>query len=71
MRYCDHSFFNIKSDVNYENSKELPNSIHAVVACVYCGQVRHLYADGIVTIVIETGEVKKAYAQTSNSNNRT
>ena len=50
QRYCDHTFFNIKNDVD-----------HAVAACIYCGQVRHLYADGRVLIVIETGEVKKAY----------
>ena len=69
MRYCDHTFFNIKSDVNYEKAKELPNSIHAIVACVYCGQIRHLYADGRVLIIKEWGEITKTYGKTSDTNN--
>lgn len=57
MRYCDHNFHTILLAVN--------GLTPAIAVCIFCGQVRHLYTDGRVLIVIETGEVKKAYGNTN------
>jgi len=73
MNHYNHQFFNIKNDVLYtvhkgvsvgvstapKNLKEVPNSIHVVCVCVYCGQVRHVYADGTIEIKQEYGKVKQ------------
>ena len=71
-RYCDHTFFHIKHDIEYDDqNNEMPNTIHAVVTCIYCGQVRHLYADGRVLIIKEEGEVKKVYGNGNTSTTKT
>ena len=66
-RFCDHEFFSVKNDVHYDGrGKQVPNSIHAVVSCVHCGHIRHLYADGVVEIVLEQGRIIKPNASTDN-----
>jgi len=35
---------------------EVPNSIHAVVVCAWCGHVRHVYANGNIKVIKEHGE---------------
>ena len=60
----EHDFFAIKRDVLYVDGVEVKNSIHTVVGCAYCGQIRLINLEG-VTIVKEnaksdTGNPKKA-----------
>lgn len=74
-KYCDHDFFNIKLDVDYNPSTLAPlnSSAHAVVGCIYCGQIRKIYTNGRIIIEVDEGiiERKRNANATSNSNNRT
>ena len=65
-RYCAHTFVCIKQvgfdlipDRLNSNSAGIPQLTPAVVACLYCGQVRHIEENGNVTIVVEEGKVNK------------
>lgn len=58
---CYHGFFRIGEDVDYENGKEVGRSIHAVAACIYCGQVRKVYADGRIVITVEEGKITREF----------
>ena len=31
----------------------------AVIACVYCGQIKHVYSDGSIVIVVKEGKIEK------------
>lgn len=64
MRYCDHEFHTHSLIVDIEEN-------FSIIVCIFCGQVRHIYADGRVLIIKEDGEVIKEYANTSNPNNQT
>lgn len=50
---CVHDF--IKVRVNH-----VPPT-HAVVVCAYCGQVRHVYADGKIDIIKQDGETSDTH----------
>ena len=36
--------------------EEVPNSIHAIVVCAWCGHVRHVYANGNIKVIKDHGE---------------
>jgi hypothetical protein len=59
-RYCDHEFHVTELAVG-----ELKP---ATIVCLYCGQIRLVYADGRVVIFKEQGEVKKAYGNPQPNN---
>lgn len=68
-RYCDHQFAHIRVESKFDENND-PQT-HAIIACYYCGQVRHVYEDGRVLIVKEEGEVKKAYGHSNPTTNKT
>lgn len=73
-KYCDHDFFNIKLDVDYsspsttQGTYPINYTAHAVVGCIYCGQIRKIYADGRVIIEIEEGIIERKRNGTSSNN---
>lgn len=42
-----------------DNTKPVMVTNVAVVACLYCGQIRHVERDGTVTIAVEEGKIIK------------
>ena len=56
---CKHNFFPIKQDVDNDVSfRPVHNSAHVVIGCCWCGQVRKLYATGLVSVIIHKGTIK-------------
>lgn len=66
-RYCDHEFFTIQLNI----LSQIDGSIHTVIGCIYCGQIRKLYDDGRVMVTKEEGEVKKTYGNGNPPTNQT
>ncbi len=59
IRQCDHEFHILQFA---EPDKYIANGLPAklacgVITCAYCGQVRHLYPDGHVVIVVKEGNL--------------
>ncbi len=52
-RYCAHTFVTIRQ-LDYRDAQP-----KAEVACLYCGQIRHISPVGDVSIVVEEGKVIK------------
>lgn len=62
-RFCDHEFYSLLSDTDKDKK------VFGIIVCAFCGQVRHLYADGRVIIAINEGQIIKQNA-TSDTNNK-
>ena len=55
---CNHSFFLIKDEVDRDISgREMSNSIHAYIGCCWCGQIRKIYHNGQVKVVVHKGTI--------------
>jgi len=53
---CKHNFFVVKMDVDQDSSFHMiQNTAHSVITCCWCGQVRKLYANGLVNVIIPKG----------------
>lgn len=61
-RFCEHVFVPLDNKYGVLPPNNKPA---AVVACVFCGQVREVYQDGIILITVESGEVSKKKLPTS------
>ena len=58
MNNCDHDFFKIKSFIDSDRvGVTTTDSTYAIAVCVYCGQVRHIYANGAVHVVKTNGQI--------------
>lgn len=71
-RYCDHTFVLIKALENRGNeATRTVETMPAIVACMYCGQIRHVDEYGNVTIAVEEGKViKKRNDQLNNTSQK-
>lgn len=73
MRYCDHTFVTV-TPVNMlvtADKNAIPTTTmvdKTIVACIYCGQVRHVYTNGRVVIEIQEGKIEKRGITTGQNN---
>ena len=51
---CKHNFFSIRQDFERQDI----NSAYVIIGCCWCGQVRKIYANGLVHVIISKGTMK-------------
>lgn len=62
MRHCAHEFYKVRENSHFTKDDKhdfIKGSAHVIVACVYCGQVRHVYETGQVDIIRDEGVLNR------------